>query len=133
MPDTLSGFSRAGGPEPRRGRTAQVCEMSRIVSLEELASILPYVPAMKHRPLERESQEGGHMASRKTVGAAVAGLGLVLSSMLATGVIAVARGADPTAPRQAPRWAKHLDTLDEGSRVQLASHTSDRITIPEDI
>lgn len=52
------------------------------------------------------------MATRKTVGAVVAGLGLVLSSVLASGV-AVARGADPSAPRQviAP-WAGHLATMD---------------------
>ncbi len=51
------------------------------------------------------------MATRKTVGAVVAGL--VLSSVLASGGVEVARGADPSAPRQviAP-WAGHLATMD---------------------
>ena len=86
------------------------------------------------------------MASRKTVGAAVAGLGLVLSSVLGSGAIAVARGADPTAPHHATPWAKHLDTMDESlragdvtaadnsQRAQLAAVTADRPdTIPADI
>ena len=86
------------------------------------------------------------MASRRTVGAAVAGLGLVLLSALGTGAMTAARGADPTAPRQVTPWAGHLDTMDEAvthnlaargvspsERAQVASLTSDRITVPEDI
>jgi len=53
------------------------------------------------------------MATRKTVGAVVAGLGLVLSSVLASGGVAVARGADPSAQRQGVTpWAGHLATMD---------------------
>ena len=83
------------------------------------------------------------MASRKTVGAAVAGLGLVLTSVLGGGAIAAARGADPTAPRRATAWSGHLTTMDEALRAgdvtgaqkaQMASLTTrDRITVPEDI
>jgi len=62
---------------------------------------------------DQRSREGGEMATRKTVGAVVAGLGLVLSGVLVSGSVAVARGADPTAPRQtvAP-WAGHLAKMD---------------------
>jgi len=51
------------------------------------------------------------MVTRKTVGAMVAGL--MLSSVLVSGGVTVARGADPSAPRQgvAP-WAGHLATMD---------------------
>jgi hypothetical protein len=57
------------------------------------------------------------MVTRKTLGAVVMGLGLVLTSVLASG-IAVARGTDPTAPRQtvAP-WTAHLATMDEALRA----------------
>ena len=57
------------------------------------------------------------MASRKTVGAAVAGLGLVLSSVLGGGSIAVARGADPTAPREATPWVARLAAMDDALRT----------------
>jgi hypothetical protein len=70
-----------------------------------------------HGPLIHKSQEGGVMASRKTVGAAVAGLGLVLSSVLGGGSIAVARGADPTAPREATPWVARLAAMDDAIRA----------------
>lgn len=56
------------------------------------------------------------MTMRKTVGAVVAGLGLVLSSALLSG--AIARGADPAVPRDvvAP-WAAHLTAMDEALRA----------------
>ena len=57
------------------------------------------------------------MAGWKTVGAAVAGLALVLTSVLGGGAIAAARGADPTAPRPATPWAGHLTTMDEALRA----------------
>jgi hypothetical protein len=40
------------------------------------------------------------MATRRTVGVVMAGLGFVLSSTLVSGGVAVARGTDPSAPRQ---------------------------------
>jgi hypothetical protein len=53
------------------------------------------------------------MMTRKAVGAMVAGLGLVLSSVLLTGSAAVARGADPTAPRETvAAWTAHLGAMD---------------------
>ncbi len=56
------------------------------------------------------------MATRKMVGAMVAGLGLVLSGALVSG--AIARGSDPASPRQmVSPWAKHLATMDEALRV----------------
>jgi len=62
---------------------------------------------------DHRSPEGGEMATRKAVGAVVAGLGLVLSSVLVSGGIAVARGSDPSAPRQAVApWAGHLAKMD---------------------
>jgi len=57
------------------------------------------------------------MASRKTVGAVVAGLGLVLASTLGSG-IAVARGTDPSSPRHAVApWTGHLAAMDEALRA----------------
>ena len=56
------------------------------------------------------------MARRRTVGVVMAGLGLVLSSVLLSSGVTVARGMDPSAPRQ------------------LASLAADKpITIPADI
>ena len=54
------------------------------------------------------------MMTRKAVGAVVTGLGLVLSGVLLTGGAAVARGSDPSAPRQtvAP-WTAHLASMDQ--------------------
>ena len=57
------------------------------------------------------------MATRKTIGAVVAGLGLVLSSVLGGGAVTADRGADPSAPRHAAApWAVHLAAMDEALR-----------------
>jgi hypothetical protein len=54
------------------------------------------------------------MVTRKSVGAVLGGVGLVLSSVLITGAVSVRRVEGPAtvSPSQAP-WAHHLDTMDQ--------------------
>jgi hypothetical protein len=62
---------------------------------------------------DHRSQEGGEMVTRKTVGVVVAGLGLVLSSALVSGAVAVPRTSGPVAARPAAApWARHLAVMD---------------------
>jgi hypothetical protein len=57
------------------------------------------------------------MATRMSVGAVVAGLGLVVAAALASGVTA-ARGADLSGPRHgAVAWSAHLTAMDEALRT----------------
>ena len=54
------------------------------------------------------------MVTRKSVGAVVGGVGLVLSSVLVSGAVSVRRAEGPTtvSPSRVP-WAHHLDTMDQ--------------------
>src|SRR4051812_249190 len=112
MPERAPPASRPGARPPGSAirKCATFCWVS---SPPGLAPNVPLIAPVDDGRGAQQSEEGGEMATRKTVGAVVAGLGLVLSSVLASGTVAVARGADPSAPRQAVApWAGHLAKMD---------------------